>query len=572
MPYATLPGTLPLTLLADPVSPYLPTVDIIPDTALTVIVTDAAGNTKTLDSHAPDPCDRPMGISFGSQQGSGFYTGSFTLSNPIDRERDDLHLRDKVQIIGANGDTAYEGFVTDLPRSTDSDGQGTLTVQVAGYMADAGRQTFRMPFVDRDFGSWQPASRTREVNLIAGAYSPRQFRTAPDATNGRGALILEIGETWTASDKPISLAVYDTGPNALVASLYYDFETTQSGGSWVLAIQARDTDDQSGALNQNSANLTAASGSGYYTPASAARFWELAHYFDAAGGAAGAVLLATFRDLAIYGNHGLPLIGDTNPKGVAASDVIRYLVDTYCPKLNTAGVQDTTYPIAHLTFRERTKVYDAIMRINNYHLWQFSVWEGGTVHYAPVDMSEWDWEIRHDEVGNQLALQGDSVENLRNGIIVSFTNVATGSVEELHPDDYPELRDESVDNPYNMHGDKAYGEPFPAPFPTIRDNALELGRMRLLEDNQVKAPGSFTAGPWIRDRSGQLQPVWKVRAGDRIRLTSSASLSDRPRLIHEVQYGHDGRSATVAVDSTLRYLESFVDRTMNALQAAGLGS
>ena len=132
------------------------------------------------------------------------------------------------------------------------------------------------------------------------------------------------------------------------------------------------------------------------------------------------------------------------------------------------------------------------------------------------------------------------------------------------------LRDDSVDNPYTQHGRTVYGQPFVVPFPTTTANALELGRLQLLEDNQAKAPGSFTVAHQIKDRAGNYQPVWKVRAGDRIRLTSSANLSDRPRLIQETGYSHDGRTVTIAVDSTLRYLEGYVDRVQTSLTAAGL--
>lgn len=538
-------------------------------------VKDAAGNTKTLDSHAPDPYDRPTGITCGSQQGSGFYTGSFTLTNPIDRERDDLHLRDKVQLVGANGDIAYEGFVTDLPRSTDGEGSGTLTVQLAGYMADAGRQTFRMPFVDRDFGNWRPASRARLINLLSQTYRNTDAQVLPDVTSGQATLLTEIGDpNWSTGVLPSSEAWYDAGDGAKVALVFYDWERAadvDSASAWQWFVGVNSVDDGSVAFDLT-ANLKAATSTpAYFTPPTAKRFGWLffGHTTGPTTGQDGRKFGIYWKRIAVYGNHGLPLIG-TDPKGVAASDVIRYLVDTYCPKLNTGGVQDTTYPIAHLTFRERTKVYDGLLKVNSFHLWQLAVWEGGTVHYGPVDMSDWDWEIRHDEVGNQIALQGDSVENLRNGIIVSFTNVATGAVEELHPGDHAELRDDSIDNPFNLHGDREYGEPFSIPFPTTQANALELGRLRLVEDNQVKAPGSFTVGPWIKDRSGQLQPAWKIRAGDRIRLTSSASLSDRPRLIHECQYSHDSRTATVAVDSTLRFLEAYVDRVTTALTAAGL--
>jgi hypothetical protein len=273
----------------------------------------------------------------------------------------------------------------------------------------------------------------------------------------------------------------------------------------------------------------------------------------------------------VIGDHGLSTNDVSNvPTGVTASDVIRYLIATHCPKLNTAGVEDTTYPIGHLAFRDRTKVYDALLKVNSFHLWGLEVYEDRTVYFRQRDLSDWDWEVRHDVRGTAIGLQGDSVENLRNGLIVQYPDVTTGATEELHPDDHSELLDTSPDNPYNLHGDRAYGDPFVIPFPTTAANALELGRIKLAEDLQVKAPGSFAITGSIIDRAGVAQPPWKVRAGDRVRLTSTANQTDRPRLVQETSYSHDGRTVTINVDATSGVLDALLDRTTTALQAAGL--
>lgn len=544
-----------------------------PSTDLTIVVTDAAGTTKTLDSHAPDPADRPRAITFATQLGTGWTTAGFNLRTPIDRDRDDLHLRDDLKIIGTDGDTAYEGFIGEMPRSMDD--THTLTVTVAGWMADTARPSFTMAFVDRDPAAFAgDASVGRRSALLTAGFLPQGGGTITPDGAGLPGLVQQFDRLAnSAGNVGILEAWYDAGPNAAIGRVYADLVSYDKGaggiplaGSWVVA-RSLATDDAGASIEGGAVGGTY---NGYYTAGGSRRYLVLALHYAAAIVADG-LWSATWRKLAVYGNHGLPLIGDSDPKGVAASGVIRWLIANHCPKLNTTGVQDTTYPISQLAFKQRTKVYDALMRVNTYHLWSLAVWEDRTVHYKPIDLSDWDWEIRHDEAGNTIGLQGDSLDNLRNGIIVQYTNLLTGTVDELHPDNYAQLRDDSLDNPYNQHGDKAYGEPFTIPFPVTAADALELGRIRLLEDNQVKAPGSFSAQHHIRDRTGNWQPVWKVRAGDSIRLTSSASLSDRPRLIHETQYNHDSHSLTIGVDSTLRNLEAFLDRQQTALQAAGLG-
>jgi hypothetical protein len=90
-----------------------------------------------------------------------------------------------------------------------------------------------------------------------------------------------------------------------------------------------------------------------------------------------------YTKIAVYGDHGLtthPVTnadGTTEPDGVYASDVIRYLIANYCPLLNAGGVQNTTYPIGHLVFRDRTFPYDAMLTVNSFHRWGLECWEGG---------------------------------------------------------------------------------------------------------------------------------------------------------------------------------------------------
>lgn len=535
-----------------------------PSTDLTVLVTTADGVTKTLDSHAPDPADRPTGIQFATQIQSGFYTGGWNLRRQIDRDNEDLQILDEVRFVGASGDVAYEGYVSALPRSVNETTHD-LGVATSGWMAHAADEPFTEVYVDRDFAAWGPMSRARRATTLGIPAIPEDPSVAPDPTSGSAALSLSI---QAPRARHLGLAVYDAGPGLRVKSLVYTVARTNVATGFELLIYSGSTDTQ---LADGTANIAtgAASSSSTYTPATARRFVTIT--LDN-----GSVLDALphetlWTTLTVLGDHGVPHIGAAGAvDGVAASEVIKHLARRYCPMLNTAGVKATTYPIGHLVFKEPTTAYDAWLKVNSFHLWTLAVWENKTLHYSPVDLTDWDWEIRHDEVGNQIGLQGDDIAGLRNGIKVQFTNVATGAPEVLHPDDFAELRDDSPSNPASEHGRRIYGQPFNVPFPTTRANALQLGRLQLAEDNQLKAPGSFTIAHHVKDRSGVYQPAWKVRAGDRIRLTSSANLSDRPRLIQETNYSHDSRSVTVSVDSTARFLEAFIDRAQTALTAANV--
>jgi hypothetical protein len=90
----------------------------------------------------------------------------------------------------------------------------------------------------------------------------------------------------------------------------------------------------------------------------------------------------------------------------------------------------------------------------------------------------------------------------------------------------------------------------------------------LADRNRPREPGTITVRGYIRDRAGNLQPVSKVRAGERIAITNFAN--DRPRLIRETDYDDDSKGLRIAVDNTFQTMEALFDRVQNALSARGL--
>jgi len=543
------------------------------DQDLLVVVTDANGNTKTLDSDAPDPGDRPQGIQFSTQQASGFYTAGFTLTCPIDHERDDIHLLDAVQILLADGDIVYEGFVAGMPRSTSEQGPDIITVNCAGWMASSTDETFTAIFVDRDLSQWGSTSRTQQIANITAGYANNDSSATRDQS-GAAATKTAFSGAWTTGGFPVSDALYDAGPGNGIGVIFGDWvrganiDGSDIYWTWIVKLL---TSDHIASGQDTTADLRGTSLTSPYdlTATAERRFAMLSLYYSAIGGTDGMEYGIDWINTTVVGDHGITLTG-APALGITASDVIRYLVTRYCPLLNAGGVQDATYPILHLVFREDTKPYDAFLKVNSYLVWQLAVWENRTLHFGPADLRDHDWEIRPGEYGQVAGLQGDEYTDLRNIIRVQYTNLQTGSTEVVSGEDYPELRDESPSNPLNGHGRRRFGDTFVIPYPVRTEDAVELGRIRLIEDNLPKAPGTFTARR-IRDRAGVEQPVSKVRAGDTISIMSSVDLSSRPRLIGETSYSHDGGSVTISVDGTARVVDAYLDRTSTALQAAGLG-
>lgn len=541
-----------------------------PPTALSVNLTDANGVVTRLGSEDTNPAMIPSGISFRTAR-DGFGDASLTLNRRIDRDWVDLGLLDEIELVGADGTTAYEGRIGAIPRNFDS--SHTISLQCAGWISHMRDRLFSMIYVDRDLNQWGAVSQTEQVGLVVAGYANFGSSVAPDNTGGVVLRLLYQG-AWATGGLPMAVAMYDAGSTNLIGSLYYSWTrgtNVSTGGdpnyTWMAKLTTSDT---IGSGQDTTADLQAAGpASGTLTATAARRFAMLRHHYDVAGGTAGMEYSIDWQ-VAVFGDHGLTKRGAA-PEGFYASDVIRHVVGAYCPKLSTAGVQDTSFAIPHLAFRDPAFPYDALLEVNKYHLWDFAVWDKRTLWFAPIDLTDYDWEIRLDDADYPatVSLQGDSTQELANGIVVTYTNVTTGRQETLLPTTYADLQDQSVDNPFTTHGYQGW-KTYQVSVPTTLDGALQLGRAALAEFNQPQAPGSIVIGPHVRDRAGHAQPAWRVRAGDRVSITSSTSLSDRPRMVSETSYDHDSRKVTISVDGSIKALDAVVDRISVALQAANL--
>ena len=542
-----------------------------PPLGLSVEITDASGARTRWDSSDPIAGNRPQNLGFVNMRGTGFGTAEVTLNRRIDLDHIDLGLLNPIAFVGDDGSVAFEGFVTAIPRSMQT--SHTVTVQAAGWMASMAWRKFREIYVDRDLARWGAPTVARQVQLLSTTPAEVLADWTTNTTGDRishesgrvvaGAARRGRAESWYyAHGVPIGLLGYEFSAQGL---------NNAADADWLTRAVLADNDTATGSndvgTDHNGANgpvdgSVTATGDRYYA------LLETAYN----GTFSGDGQWATFwRQLVVYGAHDLtlyPLPDDADePWGVLASDVIRHIAANHCPMLDTSGVQDTTYPIPHLAFLERTTPYDALLRVNAFHLWELAVWENRVLHYGPVDMTDYTWQVRLDDHGVSVELQGDSTESLANGIVIEYTDVATGQPAVVTPDDDDRLSDTDPENPVNKHGQTIWTEQALS-YPTTEGAAIELGRAMLAEFTSPRAPGTITVRGHIRDRQGNLHPVWKIRPGETIAITNHPS--DRPRLITEASYNHDSQSMTLAVEGQPRRMEAVFDRVTTALAANGL--
>jgi hypothetical protein len=430
-------------------------------------------------------------------------------------------------------------------------------------MGHARDRKFREVFVDRDLSQWQEMPLNERARLASTGSDFSSITTTSDQTGISFQLPnVALGAHVTAE------LWYTAPPGTKIALLQYIGTETAIPAGYGAAEFYVSSSDSGSTGSATAATMDGAKHTAFLDTAQ--RFVVTPVFSNSTTATPAAGSSRTFSAIAAYGDHGLPREGNTivgQPDGFYASDVIRHIVDTYCPLLNAGGVQDTTYTIPHLVYRDPTDPYDAFLDVNKYHLWDLAVWEGRTVYYAPVSLDDYDWEIRLDDPGVQLTWQGDTTDSQYNGVRVTYTDVTTGRTEEVTPDDFSELQDPDVSNPATVHGTKRWLE-LPLSVPTSQDGALQLGRAALAENNLPKAPGTITVQGHVRDRAGHWQQAWKMRAGDRVLVSDFAD--GGIRIIGETSYSHDALTQTVSVDAAMPRVDAVLDRFATALTAAGL--
>jgi len=535
-----------------------------PPLELAVEIT-AAGGTRYRFDGASRALDRPQGVSFSTARFDGYKQASCDLPRRLDAENIDLNLLDNFSLIGQDGSVAYDGRVAGMPRSLDTSHK--ISVNAVGWMANARDRSLTEIYVDRDPSAWGDPSVQRQLNLLGGNNDYESPSVAPDDTGTPSVVTAPTGP-WSRGH--FCEAWYDAGAGLGIATIYAAWKigatvvSTDTNWTWKAALSV---DDVATTVDLG-ANLRAA-GPGTVTLASTAtnrRYAILQIFYANVAAGANGTPYPVYWQPAVYGNHTAPLVGAA-PSGVYASDVIKDVVSRYCPALNTNGVQQSTYVIPHLTFKDRIDPYDAFLAVNAFHLWGLEVWEDRTLYFGPVDLTDYKWQVRLTDPGTTVDLQGDDTEHLANGIVVQFTNLLTGKPDVLTPLTTPDLLDTRIDNPATLHG-LNHWTTLQLSNPTTPDSATQMGRAALAEFNQPKGQGTIHVTGHIRDRAGNWQPGWKPRAGETVAIVDHPN--DRPRLITETTWSQDGHKLSLALDGPPKRMDAVFDRLTTTLKAAGL--
>lgn len=500
-----------------------------------------------------DPANVPVEGSWGSKRYEGFDTSSVRLGRPVERDYPDLGLFSGFNVIGYDGSVAYEGMIGQVARSTP------LAVQVegTGWMASARHRGFRDVFVDPDMTHWQAPGYARRVAY--GAVPMNDYQASSD-----GAFIQIEGPT----DKQVLInstgsLIYSAPPGAQIGSLEYK-GTEANGGNILLAgVLVSDTPDMA-VTTAATLSLDDTLRTVVLTPG---RYIEMRSRASATHTPTAPHSRRLSRMVA-YGTQGLTKrpTSTGEPNGYYVSDIIRNIGGRFTP-LSMSGVTDTTWPCPTAAWFERTHPYDAWLELNRFHLFELGVFENRTLNYGPADLTTYDWQIRTTDEGVSVDLEGDSIDHLANYAVVEFTNSLTGELDEVGPNQTTELVDYSAENPANKAG-MLVELLISLSEPTDPSSAVQIGRVKLAENNQPLARGTITFTGHIRDRAGHWQQGWKVRSSDTVAIVDWPN--NRSRLVTEFGWNQDTKVGTLAVDGEVLRVDAYLDRVQLRLRAAGL--
>jgi len=507
------------------------------------------------DAASPDAGNRPISPSFETESGRGFSTGSVVLRRPTDRNYPELGLLNELILRSATGTIVYQGRAQGIPVSDE------FSVDCDGWWSYAEQREITDLIIDRDASAWGSITQAREADRRLNASWNYDADYTSDTERGE---IIITGSTGKVIPANSATEVGYRAPfGTTIGGFYYSGTQSNTSNVSTAIVTGADEDmvtsagnvtltlDGSGRLatflNAPKALVIGARATSGHTPSAASPFT---------------------REItpAVYGSSGVPIVdrGD-GLTGFRASDGIRYLANRWLPKLSTSGVRDTSYLIPQGVWRDPTTPGDAIRQMNSFHLWRLGIWEDRRLDFAPYDLSVADWQVAAGVDGVRVDYQGDTTENVYNGVAVSFTDLTTGEPRRLTPADTDDLRDTGEWIAANQWGDEAWMN-LDVSWPCSDDDAVEIGRVALANANQARRPSTITVPAYIQDIHGHYWPSSYVRADQTVLVTNQHSPT--PRLITRTSW--TDHSLTITTDDAIDTMEALNQRISGALSSRGL--
>jgi len=502
-------------------------------------------------SDEPRPENVPSGGGFSTTIPGGFDQLSASLPRKASLDYADLERLSTIRALGAGGEVASEVRLQNTPRVSGN--EFSIGPEAKGWIAHLeDDQTAKEIYIGRDLGEWTELSAQWRIGW-GSSFSYAGFSVAPDATEGRPAIVLQLDGHWEAQ-RPVAAAMYDCGKGLTLAKLDHEWAVSNASADFILEAYAADNDVPSGGGSLGDLAAGASSGNGELSPTKRVVALQWYHSLTNQGGD-GQQYRATLRRLAWFGGHGLAIQGERPERGLLAADIVVDALQRWAPLLNfTTGSNGTVRPsafvIPHLTFREQTTPLAMVEGANRYELRPYAVWEDRTFHYHEWGDRGRKWRTR--VAPSQLSETGPSADRLRNGVIVRFQDVDGSSRFAGPPGSNCDVEDASLldtdpENPANQRGIRMWGPPIDMGGVSVESEAIRVGALYLRSLRETDTSGQMQLVGTVEDDRGVVHPTWKVRAGDTIVPVDAADT--RERRIIRTNYSPDTLTNTIDLDA-----------------------
>lgn len=536
---------------------------------LAMSVTHADGRITRWGPDEQDAVDIPGDLTFSTQIPGGFKDLSCSLLRRIDIDYPDQGLFDDVRVYGPGNLTAWEGRMAQFPRS-HGDGFQIVPGAVGWSSNLTDDPSFQEIYIDRSFSGWGEASVQRKLNLSGSYMMPSAPSVVPDDTTGQSSAQLGWMGPFTATTKGLAEGWYAAPGGLVIGSIYYAWKKNslilEADTNWAWNVRAS-TDDILTTIDDTGSLIAAGPGTGTLTATGGTKkFGVIQLRYDAGpAGGDGGVYGIFWTCLAVYGTHGLTKHGTdsaTSAKGLYASDVITDIVTRTAPELTIGEIEATTFVIPHLVFADPTTGEEAVKQVNGFHGFDWGVYDNREFFWRSSDPAALCWEARLAD-GAKLDLEGETAEQIFNGVYVTYTDPAgrkktVGPPGAIADATDASLADTSSTNPVNAHGITRRWGKIDITETTTQAGAIQLGSIWLLSHSLPQRRGTLTlTGTAAHPTEGQV-PVWRIRAGDYVRISDHPA--DVPRKIIETRYTHGGSQITLNLDNTPYILDALLQR------------
>lgn len=523
-----------------------------PPAEINAEVTLPTGDRIRWDAASPDVKKRPLDISFDTESGRGFSTASVRLDRPTEREYPELGLLNELTLTTATGQTVYQGRAQGIPVSDD------FSFDCDGWASHGEQRQITDLIIDRDLGAWGGISSQLldSWQRVSGFIVERDYTVTTD----KGEIVFNGNSGSSIPSGSRVATAYRAPAGCLISAMNY--KGSQANTTNSAALRVGETSGNMTSLALTDLTLDEANRTVQMT-STATDTLVLLH--AASGTHTPTTQMNRRIAVGVHGRTGIAYgTRSDGLSGFTASEGIRYLVGKWCPKWKTDRVQATSFLIPHGVWREPTTPLDAIRQLNGYHLWKLGVWEDRQLIFEPYDLSVADWQVANGIEGVRVEYQGDTTENLYNGVSVSFTDFQ-GVQRRLTPNDSEDLRDRSEYIAANQWGDEAWLN-IDVSWPATQSDAVQIGAIALANANQARRPSTITVPMHIKDMNGHWWPSSYVRADQTILVTNQGT--PVPRTITRTSWSN--HQLTITTDNAVDTLEVFNQRVSGALQASGI--